>query len=143
MPSDDSNLLAAIADAEILRHQLALTEQLLAAERRRIDDLDRQVDSLDRRAMAAEERQRELQVLLLHRDEEIARLHGYLQSAWKPGQPEAAEKPVLLPEPDPAPSPRAVSTEERVVAQLASDVAAAGRWLGRIVNRARRDGREQ
>ena len=139
MLSNEMNLLAAIADAEILRHQLAAAEALLSAERRRIEDLLRQVAQLGQRGEAAEERQRELQVLLLHRDEEIARLHGYLQSAWKPGAAEPGAGLPILPEPESQPVRQRVTTEERLVARLASDVVTARQWLGRVIGLARRE----
>jgi hypothetical protein len=153
MPPDETMLIAALADAELLRHDLAHAEALLQAERQRADDMlqaerlradqlvdaERRVaaelltriDALERRAVATEERQRELHVLLLHRDEEITRLHEYLRSSREP----SAERPLALPEPAPR---RPATVEQRVVAKLTADATNAAGWLGRMLARAPR-----
>jgi len=101
------SLLAALADAEVLRHDLEGAHELLRAEQRRTGDVVRELESLRDRLAALDERQRELHVLLLHRDQEISRLHGYLaQAQAQVQQPrlEAPEAPAPAPA-SPTPSP--------------------------------------
>src|SRR5688500_18642245 len=153
MSPDETMLIAALADAEVLRHDLEHAEALLKAERRRAEDLlqaERQraddllqaergraddliarIDALERRAVATEERQRELHVLLLHRDEEITRLHEYLRSSREP----SAEPALALPEPA---ARRPATVEQRVLAKLTADATNAAGWLSRVLARDQR-----
>lgn len=83
MPSDHAldPLIAALADAEVLRSELTGVKRRMEDHLRWQSQALEDLTTLNHRLDAAEERQRELQVLLLHRDEEMARLHGYLEAA--------------------------------------------------------------
>ena len=137
---NDAHLLAALADAEILRHELAYSEERQETERRLSADLMRGVEESRRRVEAADERQRELHVLLLNRDEEIARLHGYVEQAL---QQHNAAPDVAASSLPPAPPPNhrarrgAITPEARVVAQLEAGIAAASRWWNQLAARRR------
>lgn len=141
MTSDDANprahlnLLAALADAEVLRHDLAAIEALRDAERRHAGDVVRELEALRQRLVEAGERQRELHVLLLHRDQEIARLHEYLPQAPAPAQP--PEPPIAPPslgagvgtgEPPLPPAARALQSPPPPRSELAAAVVAAVEW---------------
>lgn len=100
MPAPDPNLLAALADLEVTVVKLGHTADLLEGELARNASLTAQVDRLERHLEAAEERQRELHVLLLHRDREIASLIEHLGRVAAP--PSAPAGTPSLPTPEPA-----------------------------------------
>ena len=140
MASNEENLLAALADAEILRHELAYAEEQLRAERRLSAEHMRELEQLRRGFAAADERQRELHVLLLHRDEEIARLHGYIEQALmlSNNSQDAAATPLSGAR---SPARRLqhspIAPQARVVAQLEAGIAAASRWWNQLAARRR------
>ena len=76
-------LIAALADAEVLRTELEGLRLRTREQLRWQSQVERELTILNRRLDTAEDRQRELQVLLLHRDEEILRLHSHLDAALK------------------------------------------------------------
>lgn len=126
---EDANLIAALADAEVLRERLDGAERLLASEQRRANELAEAVVRADSRLTGMDERVRELHVLLLNRDQEIARLHGSSESARLSGagpqQIAAPPPPKTLPSVAitlPAP---ALALGREAVHRLAS----ASRWL--------------
>lgn len=89
-------LIAALADAEVLRSELACLKLRMEDHLQWQSRAAEELGMLNRRLDAAEERQRELQVLLLHRDEEVVRLHGYLEAALaKPDVAPTLEAPAL------------------------------------------------
>jgi hypothetical protein len=113
---------------------VARAEQLLAAEGRHNDELVVRIERLERTASETAERQRELHVLLLHRDEELVRLHEYLRSTRGLAEPPA------LPEPEEAEEALAapvlpLTVEQRVLAKLTTDAVTAAGWLNRILTR--------
>ena len=136
MPLSDSELVAMFADMEALRVDAAHQRDLLDAERRRALDLADRVRRLDDHLGAALERQRELHVLLLHRDEEIAGLRGQSRAMPELASGDPAPRPVAGSRP---PARRAVpraSAWEHVVANA---------WY-RFMNTAQRprgDGRDR
>lgn len=71
-------LFAALADAEVVRARLSELSARLDESERAAARLLSELEFLQRRLGATDDRQRELHVLLLHRDEEIARLHEQL-----------------------------------------------------------------
>ena len=132
-PAFDRNLLAALADAETLRHDLTSAEELLKAERRYAGDLRREVEALTHRLANADERQREVHVLLLHRDQEIARLHEYLGEAQARHSERALPGPGIEPRaPLPAASPPVSPVLKPVRSELAAAFVSAVDWWYRF-----------
>jgi hypothetical protein len=92
MPVSDAEVVAMLADMEALRVEASHAHELLAAERERRHDLTDQVRRLDGFLASAMERQRELHVLLLHRDEELAALR---KQGRPTDDPTTAERPAV------------------------------------------------
>lgn len=136
MPGDSASfgeqisLFAALADAEILRREVAAAEGLLNAEQTRSGDLLRDVESLRARLKNGEERQRELHVLLLHRDEEISRLHEYL--AQLQAQPASPELPSPAPEAPPLVVSEIARRPGKVRGELGTVLSVAVDWWTRF-----------
>jgi hypothetical protein len=123
------NLLAALADAELLRHEVTSTTEQLRVERHRVAESEVEIQELRSRLVAADERQRELHVLLLHRDEEMARLHGYVER-FIADQRELPRGPTRVMPSRTAPEVAHASLAGglRVAAQVESGLNAAARW---------------
>jgi hypothetical protein len=90
MPLSDAEVVAMLADMEALRVEVTHERELLGRERERTRELTDEVGRLDRHLAAAMERQRELHVLLLHRDQELAALR-----TQRPPGPAAGVAPAL------------------------------------------------
>ena len=135
--SDDqnANTIALLADMELLRRDVILERERLDSERAHARGLADEVADLRRRLDRAEERAREFHVLLLHRDEEVVRLHGYLRSEADDSERQPMLAARAVPEIE-IPAASASSFTPLLANVVGWGLAATGRWVGRRLHKA-------